>query len=55
VQILKRQWPVFLAFAAGIAMWLNFYVPTVSAQAMRENFTQWIRIIAGFAAILGVL
>jgi len=55
VNLLKRQLPVFIAFAAGIALWAQFYVPTQSSQALQDNFTMWVRIISAFAAILGIL
>lgn len=51
----KRQWPVIIAFVAGIVMWARYYIPTAESLTLQDEFTRWLRIIAGFAAILGIL
>jgi len=55
MNLLKRQLPVFIAFLAGLLLWVQFYVPTQSSAALQENFNLWVRIISAFAAILGIL
>lgn len=55
MQFLKRQLPVIIAFVVGLSMWALFYVPTTKSQELQDGFTLWVRIIIGFAAILGVL
>jgi hypothetical protein len=52
----KRQLPVLLAFTFGVALWLQYFIPTKLSQAGLQRFTgQWLIIIAAFALILGVL
>jgi hypothetical protein len=55
VQFLKRQWPVFLAFAAGMVMWMTYYIPTKQSQTIQDQFNHWISIIAACAFLLGLL
>lgn len=55
MNLLKRQFPVFIAFVAGALLVAQFYVPTKSSEALGENFFMWIRIIVAFATILGIL
>lgn len=55
MQFFKRQWPIIVAFVAGILMWARYYVPTDASQLMQDDFTRWARILVGFAAILGIL
>ena len=52
---LRRQWPVIVAFVAGIMMWARYYIPTTQSLTVETEFTRWLRIIAGFAALLGLL
>lgn len=51
----KRQWPIIVAFSAGIVMWARYYIPTEQSRTIQDVFTNWDRIIAGFAAALAVL
>jgi hypothetical protein len=55
LQFLRRQWPVLLAFLTGLTLWLRFYVPGDSSQAVQDGFLLWVRIIVSFAVILGIL
>jgi hypothetical protein len=55
VLFFKRQWPVFIAFAMGMILWAAYYIPSPSSQLIQDEYFRWVRIIAGFAAILGVL
>jgi hypothetical protein len=55
VQFFRRQWPVFLAFAFGLALWLRYYIPTEESQTLETEFARWLRIILCFAALLGLL
>jgi hypothetical protein len=54
VQFLRRQWPVFLAFASGLTLWLCYYIPTKQSQAIQEEFNHWISIIVCFSLLLGL-
>ena len=51
----KRQWPIIVAFVAGILMWARYFVPTQESQTLQDEFVRWERIIYGFASILGIL
>ena len=55
MQFLKRNLPIIIAFIAGMLMWGRFYVPTPGSQQLQTDFVMWVRIIVGFAAILGIL
>lgn len=55
MQFLKRQWPVIVAFLAGLTMWLRYYVPTEQSETLNTEFARWLRIIIGFAAIFGLI
>jgi hypothetical protein len=46
---------VIIAFVMGIVMWARYYIPTAESQTLQDEFGRWVRIIAGFAAILGIL
>lgn len=51
----KRQWPIIVAFVAGILMWARYFVPTQESQTLQDEFVRWDRIIYGIAAFLGTL
>jgi len=55
VLFFKRQWPIIVAFGAGILFWAAYYVPTAESQVMQDRFVQWGRILVAFAAMLGLL
>lgn len=54
MQFFKRQLPIIIAFVAGMLMWARYYVPTPGSQQLQDDFVLWVRIIVGFAAILGI-
>lgn len=51
----RRQLPIILAFVAGMTMLIRYYVPHPVSEEIYNKFIQWVIIIAGFAAILGIL
>lgn len=52
---LKRQFPVLLAFIFGMALWLQYYVPSKASNKWLEDFSSsWLITLAGCALILGV-
>jgi lysylphosphatidylglycerol synthetase-like protein (DUF2156 family) len=53
-QFLKRNIPVLIAFAIGIAMVLQYYVPSSPSQEFGEKMNIWTEIIAAFALLIGV-
>jgi len=55
VLFFKRQWPIIVAFSVGIVMWARYYIPTEQSRTIQDVFTNWDRIIFGFAAALAVL
>jgi hypothetical protein len=56
MNFLKRQLPVLLAFAFGVAFWAQYFIPNKLSQNMLAEFAgSWLVIIAGAALILGVL
>lgn len=54
MQLFKKYIPIAVAFAAGVMMFLQFYIPTRFSNDLLEEVTQWDRIIAGFALLLGI-
>ena len=52
---LKRQLPIIIAFVAGIMMWIRYYIPSEVSTNLVDGYLEWVRIIVGFAAILGIL
>ncbi|MCB1216228.1 hypothetical protein KDL44_02480 [bacterium] len=52
---LKRQLPIIIAFVAGIMMWIRYYIPSEVSTNLEDGYLEWVRIIVGFAAILGIL
>lgn len=55
MNFLKRQWPVIVAFCAGLAMWIRYYVPTQQSATLETEFARWARIIVAFAAVFGLI
>lgn len=55
MNFLKRQWPVLVAFVAGLVMCFRYYVPTEASTNLEGEFARWVRIIVAFAAVLGLL
>jgi len=54
MQLVKRHIPIAVAFVMGVLMFLQFYIPSRTSSNFLEDVTQWDRIIAGFALLLGI-
>ncbi|MFH1676192.1 MAG: hypothetical protein ABIC40_04125 [bacterium] len=54
MQIFKKHLPIAVAFFIGVALFFQFYIPTQVSNIFLERVTQWNRIIAGFALLLGI-
>jgi hypothetical protein len=56
MQFVQRQLPVFLAFAFGITLWAQFFIPSRFSQKGLETYNaSWSIAIAAAALILGVM
>ena len=51
---LKRQVPVFIAVFVGLALVAQFYVPSQTSEGLLLTLSNWDRIIAAFAIVLGL-
>ncbi|MCD6119591.1 hypothetical protein J7K50_07110 [bacterium] len=51
----RKQLPILLAFVFGMTMLIRYYVPHPISEQIYNEFIKWVIIIAGFAAILGIL
>lgn len=51
---LKRTLPLTIAFVMGIVAISIYYIPHQSAVDLNDLFSKWDRIIAAFAAFLGI-
>lgn len=51
----KRQFPIIIAFVAGIMLWIRYYIPSETSNNLEARYLDWVRIIVGFAAVLGIL
>lgn len=54
MQILKKHFPIAVAFLMGVIMFITFYIPTRMSNNFVEDIAQWNRIIAGFTMFLGI-
>jgi hypothetical protein len=54
MQLLRKHLPIAVAFVMGVLLFFQFYIPTRASSTFLENVTQWDRIIAGFALLLGI-
>jgi hypothetical protein len=54
MQLFKKQLPIAVAFVMGVVMFFQFYIPTRLSSNFLTGTTQWDRIIAGFALLLGI-
>ncbi|MEK7468959.1 MAG: hypothetical protein AAB074_16410 [Planctomycetota bacterium] len=50
---LKRQFPLAICFVVGIAMALQYYVPSTWSQKLGSQMSDWYIVISIFAAFLG--
>lgn len=56
MQFVQRQLPVFIAFAFGIALWAQYFIPSRMSQKAFEVYNaSWAIAIAAAALILGVI
>lgn len=51
---MRRSFPIFVCFAFGIVMLLQFFVPSSFSGDVRSEITDWAQIIYAFALIVGV-
>jgi len=54
MQLFKKHLPIAVAFVMGVAFFFQFYIPTRASSTFLEKVTQWDRIIASFALLLGI-
>ncbi len=52
--ILRKHIPIAIAFTMGIIGIVLFFSPTQTAQALRNELSNWGRIILAFAMIVGI-
>ncbi|MGH7369431.1 MAG: hypothetical protein ACREIN_00915 [Candidatus Methylomirabilaceae bacterium] len=51
---LRRTLPLFLTFLIGVASAMQYYIPHPLSEAALTQMSVWLRIILGFAMILGI-
>lgn len=51
---LRRTFPLLLTFLFGVAAALQYYIPHPVSEAALTEISVWLRIILGFAMILGI-
>jgi hypothetical protein len=54
VLILRKHIPIAMAFTMGIIGIILFFSPTQTAQALRDDLSEWGQIILAFAMIVGI-
>ncbi len=54
MQLIKKHIPIAVAFIMGVLMFFQFFVPTRASSDFLSDVTQWNRVIAGFALLLGI-
>jgi len=54
MQLFRQRIPIAVAFVMGVAMFFQFFLPSTASNTFLEWVTQWVRIIAGFAILLGI-
>jgi len=55
MQFFRKQFPILLAFAMGMTMFIREFIPSKLAQSLYEGFTNWAIVIVGFSAIFAIL
>lgn len=50
----KNRFPLIITFVFGILGLVQYYIPHPVSEHMFTNMSEWLRIISGFAMILGV-
>ena len=51
---LRRTLPLALTFLLGVAAAMQYYIPHPISEAALTQISEWLRIILGFAMILGI-
>ena len=54
MNIAKKTIPTVIAFVVGIFMWMQYYIPHNTVQAIYKKVVTWDIVIAGFALIVGI-
>jgi hypothetical protein len=54
ILFLRRTFPLILTFLFGVAAALQYYIPHPVSEAALTEVSVWLRIILGFAMILGI-
>ncbi|MEE9552663.1 MAG: hypothetical protein V3W18_00085 [candidate division Zixibacteria bacterium] len=52
---MRRSFPIFICFAFGMIMLIQFFVPSGFSSDVRSEITDWAQIIYAFALIVGVV
>ena len=52
---MRRSFPIFICFAFGMIMLIQFFVPSGFSGEVRSEITDWAQIIYAFALIVGVV
>ncbi len=52
---MRRSFPIFICFAFGMIMLIQFFVPSEFSGEVRSEITDWVQIIYAFALIVGVV
>jgi len=55
MQFFRKQFPILLAFAMGMTMFIREFVPAKIATDLYEGFTKWAIVIVGFSAVFAIL
>lgn len=51
---MKRQLPLIITFITGVFFILQYYIPHPISEKALTGVSEWLRIISGFAMILGI-
>ncbi|MEK6695379.1 MAG: hypothetical protein AABY67_08490 [Nitrospirota bacterium] len=51
---LKRQLPLAITFVMGVAFALQYYIPHPVSEGAITKVSDWMKIISGFALVLGI-
>jgi hypothetical protein len=54
VIFLKRQLPLAITFVMGVAFALQYYIPHPVSEEAITKVSDWMKIISGFALVLGI-
>jgi uncharacterized membrane protein len=55
MEFFKRRLPTIIVLLLGFGMILQFYIPASFSQDILDNVTVWIRLIAAFALLIGIV